>query len=262
VLARKELPPAFVEWNAQWGAPFGPEWGYDIPFEQRFTSQRARQLGLFAFQPNNTTRRVEYPWAFQALDIKPGSDVVDIGGALSGLQFVLDRCGANVTNVDPFRDYWWSSFYPVEPEILHARLNQYFDTGIVLKRADLTEAGLDDESFDRAVCLSTIEHLSDDDITRTIQEVYRILRKGALFVLTVDLFINLFPFTPWERNKCGTNVSIQRLVEQSNMGLIYGERKELFGFREFDPERILSNLKDYYIGAEYPALAQMFVLRK
>ena len=100
------------------------------------------------------------------------------------------------------------------------------------------------------------------EIIRTIQEVCRILRKGGLFVLTVDLFLNLFPFTRWERNKCGTNVSIRRLVEQSNMRLICGERKELFGFPEFDPERILSSLKDYHIGAEYPALAQMFVLRK
>jgi SAM-dependent methyltransferase len=262
LLARKELPPAFVEWNAQWRAPFGPAWGYDIPIEQRFNSQRARQLGPFAFQPNNTTRRVEYPWAFQALDIKPGSDVVDIGGALSGFQFVLDRCGSNVTNVDPFHDCWWSHFYPVEPELLHARLNRYFETGVILKRANLTEAGLDDESFDRTVCLSTIEHLSDDEITRTIQEVCRILRKGALFVLTVDLFLNLFPFTRRERNKCGTNVSIQNVVEQSNMRLVCGEGKELFGFTEFDPERILSNLEDYHIGANYPVLAQMFVLRK
>jgi hypothetical protein len=46
------------------------------------------------------------------------------------------------------------------------------------------------------------------------------------------------------------------------MEMTLGKREELFGFPEFDPEKILSDLSRYMLGNGYPALAQLLVLRK
>jgi hypothetical protein len=43
--------------------------------------------------------------------------------------------------------------------------------------------------------------------------------------------------------------------------MVQGTPAELFGFAEFDPERITRLRNIYFIG-EYPALVQAFVLRK
>jgi hypothetical protein len=40
-----------------------------------------------------------------------------------------------------------------------------------------------------------------------------------------------------------------------------GDRKELFGFPEFNADQILANLDKYLLGS-YPALTQLLVLKK
>jgi SAM-dependent methyltransferase len=259
MLGVRDIPACFYDWNAKWRAPFGPDWAEALPFEEKLDS--AEHVGPFAFQLNNTTREIEYPWAFHVAKVSQGLDVVEIGGALSGFQFVLARHGAHVTNVDPLVEFGPGTGYPEHPEVLHKRLNQAFNTDVRLVRATLPEAGLEAGSVDRAYCISTIEHLESEEIQRTLSELYRVLREGALFILTVDLFLNTAPFTRRERNQWGTNISIEWLVEQSNMKLVQGERSELCGFPEFDPERVLSNLEKYYVGL-YPLLTQMLVLQK
>jgi hypothetical protein len=62
---------------------------------------RARLVGCFAFQGNNTTRAFEYPWIFETVSPSPGMKLLEIGGSLSGLQFALNLAGCDVVNVDP-----------------------------------------------------------------------------------------------------------------------------------------------------------------
>jgi SAM-dependent methyltransferase len=262
MLARRALTSAFIEWNEKWHAPFGPEGSEDLPLDWKLDSRRARRLGPFAFQLNNTTRKIEYAWAFHVAEIQGGTTVLEIGGALSGFQFVLGRHGATVTNVDPFTDYGAATPHPESPEDVHARLNRYFSTKVRLKRSTLADAGFEDECFDRAYCISTVEHLPRDEISRTLKAAYRVLRKGALFVLTVDLFLDLVPFTQTERNHWGTNISIRWVVEESGMTLVDGERGELFGFPAFDAQEVLANVNDYLVGEYSATLVQMFVLQK
>ena len=261
MLGRRQIPPHLLEWNEKWQAPFGPSWGHDVGLEEKFRPETARRLGPFAFQPNNTTRRLEYPWVFERLAVSPGLKVLEIGGALAGLQFVLAQQGAKVTNVDPFLDYGASRRSPENPDVLHARLNEYFGTDVTLERTTLIEPHFTSESFDRAVCVSTIEHMPPNEISRTVKEVYRILKRGALFVLTVDLFLDLFPFTRKRRNRWGTNVSIRWLLRQTRLKLISGNRQELFGYSQFNAKQIRSQLDEYLVG-EYPTLVQLMVLQK
>jgi SAM-dependent methyltransferase len=228
---------------------------------QRVSRWEAWWHGPFGFQPNNTTRLIEYPWAYHVAPWRRGLRVIEVGGALSGFQFVLARSGAHVINVDPFLDYGGGG-YAKHPAALHATLNRYFGTSVRLLLSTLPEARLESESCDRVYCLSTIEHLGAAEVTSIVREVGRVLRPGGLFVLTIDLFLNLHPFTARTRNEWGSNISVADLVTESGMNLVFGEERELCGFEAFAAHRILENLECYLIGELYPALVQMVVLMK
>ena len=81
-------------------------------------------------------------------------------------------------------------------------------------------------------------------------------------MLTVDLFLDLVPFSLKKENVWGTNVDVHRLVEWSGLDLVQGDRAELFGFSEFEPQAVLGNLNHYMIAVGYPVVAQSLVLRK
>lgn len=260
MLARKSIPPEYQAWNARWRAPFGPQWARRLSLSRKLKDDVAPKLGPFGFQRNNTTREFEYPWVYFTAAAPRGSRVLEIGGAFSGLQFVLAREGADVTNVDPFNDYGASEKYPAGPEAIHARLNGLFGTSVRLARSSLPQSGLPEGSFDAAVSVSTIEHLPWQEVRDTVQAVHRLLKPGGLFVLTVDLFLDAHPFANRVENQWGTNVSIHQLVAESGMTLVAGREDELYGFPSFDPERINRGRDDYLIG--FPAMVQTLVLRK
>jgi ubiquinone/menaquinone biosynthesis C-methylase UbiE len=220
---------------------------------------RARLCGPFAFQANSVTRTVEYPWAYHAAPFSRGDAVLEIGGGLSGLQFVLAKEGARVVNVDPLIDYGVGRYD--RAEILHDRINRALGTDVRLVSATIDKAGLETESIDVAYCISTIEHLNESARRVVLDETRRVLRPGGWFVLTVDLFLNVVPFTTRQSNQFGVNVSIAELVEQSKMTLVQGMPAELYGYPQFASDTVLSSLEEYFIGT-YPALSQMLVLRR
>lgn len=260
MIAPRILPPAFDEWNHRFGAPFG----HTLRGErllQTFLGFRVCQWlrGPFALQHNNTTRAFEYPWAFYAVAPSRGLTVVEVGGGLSGLQFVLDRFGCRVVNVDPGTDdsgRTWNL-----PRWQFVLLNRMFRTRVRLIPAAFSVAGLPPGSSDRVVALSVLEHLSVRECHATFAAASRCLRRGGLFILTVDLFLDLHPFSSRVANVYGTNIDLYRLVRDSPFELLEGLPAELYGFPEFQAERILAELDRYLIGS-YPALAQCLVLRK
>jgi hypothetical protein len=103
MLARKELPENFIEWNTRWDAPFGKK---APPRPKRLFGGKSEldefdKRGVFGFQGNNDTRTFEYPWAYYAAEAKPNSRILEIGGGMSGFQFTLALAGSKVVNVDP-----------------------------------------------------------------------------------------------------------------------------------------------------------------
>src|SRR5687768_15941498 len=100
MLAPRALPQDFAEWNRTWRAPDGRTLA--VPWRFRRSKFTIRYRGPFAWQPNSSTRAFEYPWAFHQISNHGRNlNIVEIGGGLSGLQFVLARDGHRVTNVDP-----------------------------------------------------------------------------------------------------------------------------------------------------------------
>lgn len=218
-------------------------------------------LGPFVRQPNSSTREFEFPWAFFEIGPGPGQRVLEIGGGLSGLQFVLAAEGAAVVNVDPLRPYGSESYGP-EARSFHQELNRLWGTSVTLVPTTVEGAGLGAESFDVVACISTLEHLPRDEVRSVLGQTLRVLVPGGRLVVSVDLFLNLTPFSSRLENEWGTNVSVEWLVGQSGLELDKGRPDELYGFPDFDPRAILGALESYAISTAYPQLAQVLTLRK
>jgi SAM-dependent methyltransferase len=221
---------------------------------------QARAIGPFGFQPDNSaTRRVEYPWAFFAVPVNGSHTVIDLGGSLGGLQFVLSRAGARVITVDPAERA--AMGWPVDATLLR-RLNRAFGTSVELRKCFLADAGFADESVDRVYCVSTLEHVPYAEALSMARDIARVLRPGGFAVLTIDLFYDLAPFTSRPTNVHGRNLDIRELVEASGLELHAGERSELCGYPEFDPQEILSRAMDFVQGDTALNTAQCLALRK
>jgi hypothetical protein len=102
MLAPSVIPDRYQKWNIRYGDPHGrklPLLGVRQLF--MFEEQIRFAQGPFSVQPNNSTRAFEYPWAFEMGNLRLGTRVLEVGGGLSGFQFVLAQCGCLVVNVDP-----------------------------------------------------------------------------------------------------------------------------------------------------------------
>jgi len=217
-------------------------------------------VGPFGFQPhNNATRAFEYPWAFHAVPVSPGHTVVDLGGSLGGLQFVLSKQGARVVNVDPSDSA--SMGWHVDGRTI-ATLNHAFGTSVELRKTFLEDAGFASASVDSLYCISTLEHVPESEIAGLAREIGRILKPGGFAVLTIDLFYDLAPFTSRLTNLHGRNIDVRALVEDTGLGLHIGERSQLCGYPEFDPEVILSRATEFVQGDIALNTAQALVLKK
>ena len=185
--------------------------------------------------------------------------VVEIGGGLSGFQFLLDRAGCKVVNVDPgmnAKGVGW----PCDQASIR-KLNRAFGANVELRNCTVNRALLEAESYDRAFSISVLEHLPEDEVVEIMERVFQCLKPGGLFVLTVDLFLNLAPFTSRPENEYGRNIDLQALCGRAPFEIAVGQPAELCGFAEFDPGRIQSRLEEYVVG-QYPVLVQCLVLRK
>lgn len=268
MIAKKVIPKNFISWNRRYGSPYGN--AYDsCTFLNRLRWQIikrnyhlhggifARLVGPFSFQSNNTTRIIEYPWAFYATDLKRGMKAIDIGGGLGGFQFVLAKNGLEVINIDPgSQEYGWNY-----QKSLFVKLNKAFGTNITLYQDKIENMNLKEGFYDRIFCISVLEHLSFDDGYKVVQESYKLLKKSGYLILTVDLFLDLYPFTTKKKDKWGTNIPVYELVKSINTKLVFGNISEIYGSPTFRSKRILENLPNYFIGT-WPVLSQLIVLRK
>ncbi|HXB25290.1 MAG TPA: methyltransferase domain-containing protein [Gemmatimonadaceae bacterium] len=258
MIAPRELPAEFYAWNRRHRAPFGRRNRLS-----RYLGDRYR--GPFAFQANNGTRVYEYPWAYSAINAHRVSrgrplTIVELGGSLAGLQWVLAREGHRVINVDPgleARGVGWE----VNAD-RHRALSRTFGAPVELIPKTLAAAGLADGVADVLLAVSTIEHFAPADLAEFAAHAARIIRPDGIVILTIDLFLDLSPFSDVEHHQYGTNVDIRRLLADAKLELVQGNPKELHGYPEFTPERVLAGLAGYLVGQPYPALAQCLIARR
>ena len=139
MLAPAALPDNYRQWNLANGAPFGRPIPRKRLLDYFRPPKSVEQLrGPFSIQENNTTREFEYPWAFYSAEIKPGMRVLDLGGGLSGFQFVLDKNGCDVVNVDPGMEAKGLG-WPCDLASMK-KLNGFFGTNVELRNTTIENA--------------------------------------------------------------------------------------------------------------------------
>lgn len=269
MIGRRNLPESYLAWNKLWGAPNGHESAFRLRMGQRLTAPNRRELGPFAFQPSSPTRSFEYPWAYLTAELEPGMQVLESGGGLAGLQYVLDMQGCTVTNADPLvidADNEWARDGDhhlarlMTPEH-HEMLNGVFGTRVRLLPRRLQECPLEVGSFDRIFCLSVLEHLDADEARSMTERMAELLAPGGMLLLTVDLFFDVAPLGRLPRNGWGTNHDVRALTDGLGLERVAGEPRELLGFDEFDIDYLVESFPELLIG-DYPVASQAVALRK
>jgi 2-polyprenyl-3-methyl-5-hydroxy-6-metoxy-1,4-benzoquinol methylase len=264
MIGKRDLPSEFREWNIKWGAPYGRTPSIirrarrTLLHGKRSVQSRARLYGPFCWQSYNSSRIFEYPWAYHAIR-RRGSHlrVLELGGGLTGLQFVLAAEGDSVVNVDPGQGArGWE--YNAD---LHQRLCHALKAPVQLlpKKIDSLEAT--PHSFDVVLSVSALEHFPEADLAMLASAIRRLLNPNGIVVMTIDLFLDLKPFSEREENEWGRNLDISQFLNMAGLRLDDGNPAELFGFPEFNPAQIMSSLPTYLIGSGHPVLSQCFVAR-
>ena len=183
--------------------------------------------------------------------------ILEVGGGLSGLQFVLAMERNGVINVDPGQDdVGWK--YRSE---LHRGLCRALHAPVQLFRKKIDSLEAPPHSFDVVLSVSALEHFSDTDLAAVADAVKRLLKPDGIVVTTIDLFLDLQPFSGREHNEWGRNLDVRKFLNMAGLKLDDGSPTELLGFSEFRPAQILGNLAIYLVGEYYPTLSQCFVAR-
>lgn len=149
-------------------------------------------------------RLIEYPWATEALDVKRGDLVIDIGSGTSSYPHMLAKEGLDVVVVELEADR-------VRWQRDKRRATALPGDGQFLPLvADATRLPFRDCSLKRISAVSSLEHIPDDEAVG--REIGRTLAEGGVAVLTL-------PFTSTERtsffkgirrfNKVGRNEFVQ-----------------------------------------------------
>ncbi len=256
MLARRNFPPAYHAWNHQWHAPYGRQSRLNSLLGT--AALAARWRGPFAWQPNNDTRAFEYPWVHEQIAARGKAlRILEIGGGLSGLQFVLAREGHHVVNVDPGLEAKGKG-WALDSDV-HARLARTYRAPVTLVPTTIDRATLEPASFDVILSVSALEHFATQDLNAFADAVPRLLRPSGAVILTVDLFVDLAPFSTRPANTFGTNLDLQALLNRAGLRLTHGDPAELHGFPGFDARAILGRLPEYLLGTGHPSLTQCVV---
>lgn len=141
---------------------FGVEIQAQISIQQKFT---------------HWSRIWEYPWVAHNGDFHPGQKILDAGGCNSILPYYLSSLGCDVIIADLDEDMWkYHQETPTHKEI---------GSGLSFVKADLKKLPFPDNYFDRVVCASVLEHMTDPILA--VLELKRVLKQGEGLVMTMDV---------------------------------------------------------------------------
>jgi 2-polyprenyl-3-methyl-5-hydroxy-6-metoxy-1,4-benzoquinol methylase len=263
MLAPRDLPPGYVDWNRRYRAPSGRPLNrltYRLGFARPSRASVAHR-GPFAWQPNNSSRAFEYPWVSEQVGrLGDKLTIVDIGGGLAGMQFVLAKEGHRVLNVDPGMKAAGVGF-DLDART-HAQLAKWLGAPVTLISAPIQAAGLASESVDVVLSVSTIEHLTPSDLGGLADTVSSVLKPDGHAVFTIDLFLDLYPFTTQRENRWGANIDVAKLLRAARLDLLAGDSSQLYGFPTFDADAIARSLPELLIGQGWPTLTQLVVAQR
>ena len=134
------------------------------------------ELQSFAMRP---FRLWEYVWLCKGLGLSEGGlNVLDLGGPASHIVALSALAGNNVVSLD------------INLRIVEVGRRCARSLGLEtvdIRLGDMRELrGIPDNSFDRIVCASVLEHVTIADQEQAVAEMARVLRPGGIVGLTFD----------------------------------------------------------------------------
>jgi SAM-dependent methyltransferase len=126
---------------------------------------------------------VEYPWVVNNLNLSENQRVLDIGSSSCSLLALLlaskRKYVVFATDIDDCVQghIRWANRLGIGDQIRRKRF--------VVERQDATALTYEDETFDRITAVSTLEHMPDQEDTKAVKELGRVLKVGGLAVVTV-----------------------------------------------------------------------------
>lgn len=163
--------------------------------------------------------------AMSLVKVKPNETILDIGSGRGEIVFLSANSGAKVTAIDHSK----SSI-----DLINDKLKQY-----PLKRGSITPIVMDaqkllfnSESYDKIFFLEILEHLYPDEVTRSLNEMVRVLKPGGKIVISTGpsrllinpiLFLSKFLLKQfvWESRKYHVNeqsyFSLNRLLKSTGL---------------------------------------------
>ncbi len=152
----------------------------------RFYTHLRRRAEVSGVQTPSLTneRYYEYTWVLRHLQTRSGMKVLDVGSSNSLTPCLLaSRYGAVVYAVDPHEYVMVQRTYADWYGLNGA--GESPGGRVIVEIQDATRLTYDDDSFDAATCISTIEHIPDDGDRRALDELVRVVRPRGLIGLTV-----------------------------------------------------------------------------
>ncbi len=134
--------------------------------------------------PLHWSRQIEWPWVLRNGEFDRGMRVLDVGGGWSVLKFALAQRGCTVCCID----IDWESLVRAQPAIQEINRFCNYTTPIIQQVADVRNIPLPDNTFDRVVCVSVLEHVPDGHV-KGLNEMLRVLKPGGHLLLTLDIAV-------------------------------------------------------------------------
>lgn len=216
---------------------------------EKFRKVMRRLESYLGSGPFGPKKYWEYPWALGNLRIEPGMSVLDAGCGRSPVQYLLADLAVKVSAVDAFEDATWHG--------IDRRLARRFSCDIDYRKEDIAHLSFADNTFDRVMCLSVLEHCrkshakdekmaaqtaDDRQMHRdTISEMLRVLKPRGRLVITVDFNI------PRDNCLLASNIDVRDLITHDGMRPVARRARErFFGEEGFSIGDLIMN-SDIYI---------------
>ncbi len=131
-------------------------------------------------------RALEFTLAMEHGDFRAGQDILDIGSPKLLALYLADKIGATVHTTD-IDDYFLADIER------YRRATGVAADRLIAEVQDARRLSYDDDSFDRVVSISVLEHIGEEGDAAAAAEIARVLRPGGIAVITV-------PFSPEGRD--------------------------------------------------------------
>ncbi|MBL8025795.1 MAG: class I SAM-dependent methyltransferase [Fibrobacteres bacterium] len=196
----------------------------------------------YAAGPIGPNKFWEYPWILSNLELKPHLSILDAGCGRAPLQYFLAEMSMKMSGIDPNENVGWHG--------IDRRLARKYGVDIDYRVEGMEKISYPDESFDRVMSVSVIEHVrachvKDELLTpqceadrllqgKMMQEMARVLKKGGLLIITIDVMY------PAEGIILEANINVKNLIESSGLQLVGPEPEAgFYGYDNFDMQAIL-----------------------